>query len=107
QDTAEWLLKQLPPESEVAVIDSRSAGGGFAVDRAAAAKAIERLHPSATPRPLPEVIATAIQVLKQKPQVRKEIYCLSDCTTPAWRSAGVDLKKALTENPTVLFYVID
>jgi hypothetical protein len=50
----------------------------------------------------------AIQLLKQKSQVRKEVYVISDLTTTAWKSDGVaDLHKLLTVNPGVLLYVID
>src|SRR4029450_11745678 len=85
-----------------------SARGGLAVDRAAAAKAIERLRTAGTPRPLVEIVEAAIQLLKQKSQVRKEVYVISDLTTTAWKSDGAaDLHKLLTANPGVLLYVID
>src|SRR5262249_51296381 len=77
QEIAQWLLKQLPAESELAVLDSRSASGSFAVDRAAAAKVVERLRSAGTPRPLVEVVQAAVQLVKQKSQLRKEVYVLS------------------------------
>ena len=50
---------------------------------------------------------TAIQLLVQKPELRREIYVVSDLTTSAWKSPSADLKKLLTANPDVLLYVID
>ena len=41
QEMAQWLLRQLPAESELAILDSQPGSGAFAVDRAAAAKTIE------------------------------------------------------------------
>ena len=45
-ETALWLVRQLPADSEVAIADSRPGSGAFAVDRAAAEKNIERLRPT-------------------------------------------------------------
>src|SRR5438105_7097826 len=108
QDLGQWLIRQLPAESELAIVDSHSGSGAFAVDRAAAEKAIERLRTAGTPRPLVETIEAAISLVKQKPQIRREVYILTDLTVSAWRSAaGVDLKKMLSANAGVLLYVID
>jgi aerotolerance regulator-like protein len=108
QEMAQWLLRQLPAESELAIVDSRSGSGAFAIDRATAAKAIERLRTAGTPRPLVEIIEASIQLLKQKSQLRKEIYVVSDLAASAWKSAGTtDLKKLLAANDGVLLYVID
>lgn len=107
QEIAHWLVSQFPADSEVAILDSR-AGGGFAVDRAAAEKSLERLRPVGTPRPLVESLSNAIELLKPKPQQRKEVYVLTDLTAAAWKSQFEDdLKKLLTQQPGILLYVID
>jgi hypothetical protein len=108
QGMAQWLLRQLPADSEVAIVDSRSGSGAFAIDRASAAKAVERLRTAGTPRPLVEVIESAVQLIKQKPQTRKEVYVFSDLTAAAWKSqTAAGVKKLLTESRGVLLYVID
>ena len=108
QEMAQWLLRQLPADSEVAIVDSRAGSGAFAIDRASAAKAVERLTTAGTPRPLVEVIESAVQLIKQKPQTRKEVYVFSDLTTAAWKSdSGGDLAKLLGQSRNVLLYVID
>ena len=108
QKMAQWLIKQLPGESEIAVADSRPGSGAFAVDRAAAAQAIERLRPAGTPRPLVEVLEASVALVKQKTQARKEIYVLTDLTQSAWKAAAAgDLAKLLKDNENVLLYVID
>jgi hypothetical protein len=108
QETAAWLIKQLPGDSEVAVVDSRPGAASFAIDRTAAEKAIERLRPTGTPRPLVEVLAAAVQLVEQKQQARKEIYVLSDVTQAAWNtSQPVEIQKTLTDHPQVQLYVID
>ena len=108
QEMAQWLIRQLPADSELAVVDARPGSGAFAVDRAAAEKTIQRLRPVGTPRPLPELIENSVQLVKQKTQARKEIYVFSDLTQSAWKaSAASDMKKLLAENENVLLYVFD
>jgi hypothetical protein len=108
QKMAHWLLKQLPGDSEIAVADSRPGSGAFAVDRAAASQAVERLRPAGTPRPLVEVLEASVALVKQKTQARKEIYVLTDLTQSAWKTpASSDLARLLEENENVLLYVID
>jgi hypothetical protein len=108
REKAEWLLKQLPADSEVAVVDSRSGSGAFAVDRAAAAKMIERLRPTGTPRPLAEVVQGAIQLAQQNERPRKEIYVFTDLARGAWESpATTALREQLAKHAEVLLYLID
>src|SRR5262249_44272647 len=93
---------------ELAILDSHSGSGAFAIDRSAAAKSVERLRTTGTPRPLAEAIQRAVIMVKQKPQVRKEVYVLSDLTEAAWKAqASNDLKQLLAKNSGVLIYVID
>lgn len=108
QETAAWLIKQLPADSEVAVVDSRPGAASFAIDRTAAEKAIERLRITGTPRPLVEILAAAVQLAEQKQEARKEIYVLSDLTEAAWKTnQPAEIQKTLTDHPRVQLYVID
>jgi hypothetical protein len=108
QDLGQWLIRQLPGESELAIFDSHSSSGTFAVDRSAAEKAVQRLRAAGMPRPLDKTIEAAISLVQQKPQLRREVYVLTDLTSAAWKSAGgVDFKKTLAANSGVLLYVID
>ncbi len=108
QETAAWLIKQLPADSEVAVVDSRPGGATFAIDRTAAEKGIERLRPTGTPRPLAEVVLSAVGLARQNERPRKEVYVLSDLTAAAWKiDRQDDLSKVLADNPDVQLYVID
>jgi Aerotolerance regulator N-terminal/von Willebrand factor type A domain len=109
QDLAQWLLRQLPAESELAILDSRSLSAAFAVDRTAAEKNIERLRTAGTARPLSEVVQAAAQLLKQKQQRRKEIYVLTDLTAAAWKppASGSELKSLLATQTDTLLYLID
>src|SRR5262245_3920441 len=108
QDLGQWLIRQLPSQNHLAMLNSHPGRNNFAVDRSAAEKAIERLRTAGTPRPLVETVESAIALVKQKSQLRREVYILTDLTASAWKEAsGVDLKKTLAANAGVLLYVID
>ncbi|MDX1943997.1 MAG: BatA domain-containing protein [Pirellulaceae bacterium] len=108
RNIALWLVRQLPASSEVAIADARPGTGAFAVDRAAAEKNLERLRPTGTPRPLPEVILSAVNLVRAKPQPRKEIYVLTDLSRAAWQSpAAGELARELAQDRGTLLYVID
>lgn len=107
QEIAEWLIPQFPEDSEVAVLDSRGAGS-FAVDRAAATRTVQRLRSTGTPRPLAELLRSALQLVGQSDRRRKEVYLFSDLTAVAWKAdqAG-DLESLLQDRSHLLTYVVD
>ena len=85
QRMASWLIRQLPNDSELAVLDSRRTGGGFSVDLGAAVTAVEGIQ-----------IANA------------SLYVFTDLTSPSWpQESGAKLRQLLESMPDVLFYVID
>lgn len=108
QELARWLLQQLPEGSAVGVLDARSSGGGFAIDRAAADRTIQRLPVAWVPRPLPEVVLGGLKLLLEKKPLRKELYVFTDLAAIAWDSpATAELRRELEAHPEVLLYVID
>lgn len=103
-----WLLEQFPADSEVAILDSKPGSGVFAVDRAAASTTLERLRITGSPRPLVDVISSAIELARQNPRLRKELYVLTDLTQAAWQAGDAKiLKERLADQPNMLLYVID
>lgn len=108
QGTAHWLLGQLPPESEVAVLESEQPAGDFAVDLGAAEQRISQLKPAATATPLPEIIERALPLVRKKDQQRKEIYLFTDLSRSAWPTdVSGRLKSLLEDAGEVALYVID
>lgn len=102
KELADWLIHQLPDESEVAVVSSRARGRAahlrFAVDLGAAKAAVEALRTTSVPAPLPEVVTDAVTWLGGRglatlpggAAFRPEIYVFTDLTAAAWdvRAAG-------------------
>ena len=108
QQTALWLLSQLPRESDVAAFDSRTATGAFSVDLSAARQRIERLESTSTPLGLAAVIANAVSLLAENSKARKELYIFSDLSRAAWSPATLQsLQRLLTGRPEIAVYLID
>lgn len=100
QEIAEWLLTQLPRESEIAVLDSGASSAAFAVDRAAARKQIGRLPISLRPASLPETIVKAQELLKTSSLERREIYVFTDLAATAWPEEQIAQAKRVLEDAT-------
>lgn len=106
REMADWLVGQLPRDSQIAVVDSRPGEPAFAVDESAARRDIERLRPASVTDRLPRVIERSLAKLAASELERKEMYILTDLTAPAWRDTSSSLAKMLADN-NVLVYVID
>ncbi|MBS0208155.1 MAG: BatA domain-containing protein [Planctomycetes bacterium] len=107
RETADWLLGQLPEDSQVAVIDSASTASAFQVDRSSAAHYVERLKIDEVGQPLWKQIAPACRLLKTS-ELPKEIYVLTDLARSAWKSsAESELGKALKDADVTGLYLID
>lgn len=114
QEMAAWLLKQLPPESLVAVIDSSPGQPVFQVDLGAAQQRVSRLETIAAPQNLWEVVEQAAELLKKgEPErkempERKELYIFSDLTKPEWDAqASSAMRQRLAEIVGLGVYVVD
>jgi len=103
-----WLLAQLPPESQIAVLDSRPGPAAFQVDRGAARDRIERLQATAHAQPLPETLDESLRLLGQSELARKEIYVFTDLAAAAWPAqSAARLRGRLAQQPETGLYVVD
>ncbi|NLE38443.1 MAG: hypothetical protein GX621_10505, partial [Pirellulaceae bacterium] len=108
RNISEWLLPQLPPESQVAVLDTRLGPAAFQVDRAAAASRIARLEPVANSRSLPDAIDEALRLLAESDLARKEVYVFTDMARAAWPAdAAARLQQRAAQLPEAMVYLID
>lgn len=107
-ETARWLLTQLPPESDVAVIPSEELTSEFSVDLGAAEQRISKLKTAGGSTPLAQVVERAIGLLKKKDRQRKEIYIFTDLAAGAWPAdPNGHLKSLLETDGDFSLYVID
>jgi len=108
QEVAERVMTKLPPESDVAVIDSHTADASFSIDPTAAKQRVSRLNPNAAAQPLPSLCEEAVRLVGESTKGRKEIYVFTDLGRSAWSAeSAARLQKKLAEKPDVALYVID
>lgn len=108
QEIAEWLLRQLPDESQAAVLDSRPAPPSFQVDLTAARQRVSRLEITPVARSVPETIESAAELLARSELERKEIYLFTDLTKAAFDPAAMEsARRAVDALHGAAVYVID
>jgi hypothetical protein len=108
QETAHWLIKQLPADSEVAVLDSAVPQAAFAVDVGAAASTLDSLEITNVPAPLPQLIHEAIRLASERRDKRPEVYVLTDLSQGAWQGGSwQEVQALLAANRQVVVYVCD
>jgi len=108
QQTANWLIQQLPSDSEIAVLGSSGRQQVFAIDFAAARKTVDRIQLNSVTRPLADVVRDGIDLLETSRLPRKEIYIFTDLTQGAWQDSS-QLKTVLEQeqHADVLVYLVD
>lgn len=79
-----WLLTQLPPDSQVAVLDTKVGPSVFQIDRGAAKQRIERLATVPNSLPLSQVAGQALRLVGESELQRKEVYVFTDLAQAAW-----------------------
>lgn len=110
KEAADWVVRQLPEGSDLAVVDARPNAPVFSQDRAAAMKAIERLETSGVTQPLPESFDACRIWLEQSGPLRKELYVFTDSSRGAWpASAATNAAESATVRlpDGIDVYVID
>ncbi len=108
QELGQWLLRQLPAESRIAVIDSRPGPAAFQVDQGAARQRIDRVEVATAAQPLARRVAEAARLLDESELPRREIYVFTDMTRSAWagiEASGLPQRLAALEGGSV--YLID
>ena len=106
QQTANWLIQQLPGDSEVAVLGSSGRQQVFAIDLAAARETVDRIQLTSVGRRLADVVRDGIDLLETSRLGRKEIYVFTDMTQGAWQESA-QLKRVLEQHADVLVYLVD
>lgn len=108
REMALWLVDQLPGESEIAVLNSRSDSSAFAIDRGAARKKIESLGPTAAGLTLPQVVSEAVTRVRESELAQREVYIFTDLAAVAWPLEETRrLADVLKSGEDVRLYVVD
>ena len=102
------ILKQLPPESDIGVIDSRTRRAAFSASLGSAVGLIQKLETTGAPRSLSELVKEALLLAKSSLKERREIFLYSDLAAAAWQTNDWDaVRNELKESKDISLYVID
>ncbi len=109
KEIGQWLLAQLPPESQIAVFDSGLAPRDFDADRGLSKQRIDKLEIASNPKSLSQILTEAAAVLKDKSSLPvKEIYVFTDLSRASWRSDEIaKMQERLQDIAGVSLYLID
>jgi len=107
RDIADWLIRQFPGDSQIAVMESRPGPAIFSVDAAAAQKTVQRLRSTPLTRPLPDAIQQGLRLVETSDLQRKEVYVLTDLTRSSWGNDAATLRQRLDQTCDVTLYLID
>ena len=107
QETAAWLIGQLPADAGVALLD-RSGGSRRLGERDAALLRADHVEVTAAVRPFGDTVADAIRLVAQQEEARHEVYVFTDLTESAWNDAArIRITEALDSEPGTRVYLID
>ncbi len=108
REIGQWLLAQLPPESQIAVFDSGMTPRSFDVDRGRSKERIDKLEVVPNPRSLSQVVSEAAAVLNDSKLAAKEIYVFTDLARASWRAdESAKLQERIHQLSGVGLYLID
>ena len=106
KDEGNWILSQLPPDSQISVIDTADMEPFFSVDLGSARRRLQALEIGFSQSPLPDAIRTARKLLETAGYRRREIYIVTDLSVAAWSgSGGLPDKTGDPETPLFVFDV--
>jgi hypothetical protein len=104
---ARELMKQLPVDSEVAVIDGASSGT-FSVDLGAAATMVDSLQVLGIEYPLSDLVLRGIELVLGRNDKRKEVYVFSDMSEQVWQESSFrPIRNRLESAEDVSLFVLD
>ncbi|MCC7475727.1 MAG: BatA and WFA domain-containing protein [Pirellulales bacterium] len=108
KDLAQWLVRQLPSDSPMTLVDRAGRQRGQDLGRDAVETRIDRLEPSPAVRPMQDALRDAMHWLAKKKEYRGELYVFTDLSAEAWPESSVAaLAKSLDELPGTNVYLID
>jgi len=108
KEIGEWLIGQLPAESQVCVLPTNNDRPFFSVDVAAAQRRLENLELNFSGTTIVRAMLDGLQILNKSPQERKEIYVITDLTRQSWAGENPRaLLKQLNKEPSTNLFVLD
>lgn len=109
QQLADWVVNQLPPDSQIAVMAAAEDDPFFSIDAAAARKKIGTLDIAYQSAGMPDALRRGLDLLEQSAEhERREVYLITDLTRQSWSGlAPAALRERLGRVPDTSYFVID
>ncbi|MFZ5829197.1 MAG: BatA domain-containing protein [Planctomycetota bacterium] len=103
-----WLMSQFPPESQIAIIDSRFGSAAFQVERGVAQQRLQQLEIVPNSQPLADVLDSALKLLGESELAQRELYIFTDLARGAWPGERAEtLQQKLKAVSGLGVYIID
>lgn len=107
-ELAQSLVKKLPDDSKIAVVDLSHNTSDFAVDGGTAEARLKNIVAESNPRPLAEATRNAIQLVTEQEDRRQEVFLFCDLNAAEFSEAALTtMQESLAEAPDVRIYVVD
>ena len=84
QEFAQWILRQIPQNSSVAILSCEPEMPVFQIDKLAAQDKVNRLRITPLGRPIAEIVQGAAALLAESDAEQCELYVLTDLSLPGW-----------------------
>ena len=108
KEIGNWLIGQLPADSQVCVQPTSNDRPFFSVDVAAAQRRLAMLEVNFSGASVPDSLLEGLQILSKATQERKEIYVITDLTRQGWGDENPRaLLKQLDKDPKINLFVLD
>lgn len=109
KEVAEQVVKKLPDQSKITVIESASPVGTIPLDVPGAIGQLESIQIQPASRPITDALANALKGLAKAELQRREIYLISDLAKNAWDFSSRENIQQLADliETGVKIYVID
>jgi hypothetical protein len=108
KEMANWLIDQLPEDTQVAVLDRSRASTGFVVDLGTADSRVRNLTAENNPRPLSDAVREAIELVAEQEERRQEVFLFSDLSVESFSEEALQaIQESLVEAPEVRLYLVD
>ncbi|HMP79024.1 MAG TPA: BatA domain-containing protein [Pirellulaceae bacterium] len=109
QQMSEWVVNQLPLDSQIAVMSTAESDPFFSIDAAAARRKLSTAEISFQSGTIPDALRRSLQLLHDSAtHGRREIYVITDLTQQSWAGASPSvLREQLLKSPDTNLFLID
>ncbi len=108
KELAQSLVKKLPDETMIAVLDLSHATSNFVADMSTAEARLGSIPAESNPRPLADAVQNAIELVADEQDRRQEVFVFTDLAAADYSEASLaTIKESLDGAEDVRIYLVD